>query len=124
MSRYWSSLVNNLEPYVAGEQPREGGYIKLNTNENPYPPSPKVLEAIAKAADDRLRLYPDPECRMLCRLIADYYQVDVDQVFIGNGSDELLAFAFCAFFEKGSLVFFPDITYTFYPVYCRLFNID
>src|SRR5690554_1934407 len=124
MSRYWNGLTKRLEPYTPGEQPQEKGFIKLNTNENPYPPSPKVKEAIAKASADRLRLYPDPECNALREVIADYYRIEKEQVFVGNGSDEILAFAFCAFFEKGRPVLFPDITYSFYPVYCRLFNVD
>ena len=109
-------------PYVPGEQPKEK-LIKLNTNENPYPPSPKVLEAIRSAANQDLRLYPDPEGSGLRETIAGYYGLSVDQVFLGNGSDEILAFCFQAFFSPGETIIFPDITYTFYPVYCDLFDI-
>mgnify|MGYP000194268755 CR=1 FL=1 len=123
MSKYWSELAKRLEPYVPGEQPKDKKYIKLNTNENPYPPSPKVLEAIRKASNDDLRLYPDPDCDLLREAASDYYGLKKEQIFAGNGSDELLAFAFAAFFDNGNPVFFPDITYTFYEVYCNFFNI-
>ena len=98
--------------------------IKLNTNENPYGPSPRVLEAIKEAADDSLKLYPDPSCDMLLSAAAEYYCVKQEQIFSGNGSDEVLAFAFQAFFNPGKEVLFTDITYTFYPVYASLFNLD
>ena len=110
-----------MSPYIPGEQPQNRKFIKLNTNENPYPPSPKVFEAIARAADDRLRLYPDPAAAELREAIAERYGVSAAQVFAGNGSDEVLAFAFGAFFEKEIL--FPDITYSFYPVYANLWGI-
>ncbi|MDR3336830.1 MAG: histidinol-phosphate transaminase [Treponema sp.] len=123
MSVYWNSRVEKLEPYVPGEQPRDGKFIKLNTNENPYPPSPRVIEAIRQAAGELLRLYPDPECTKLRRVIAEQYQVRPDQVFVGNGSDEVLAFAFAAFFGNGDApLLFPDITYSFYPVYAGLWD--
>ena len=121
MSSYWNERAKNLSPYVPGEQPRDRQFIKLNTNENPYPPSPKVIEAIKNAADDRLRLYPDPECTDFRKAIAERYGVKPQQVFAGNGSDEILAFAFGAFFEK--TILFPDITYSFYPVYADLWDI-
>jgi histidinol-phosphate aminotransferase len=124
MSKYWSTLVGSLEPYVPGEQPKDKKYIKLNTNENPYGPSPKVIEAIKKASNDDLRLYPDTACDELRSAIAAYYNLNKDQVFVGNGSDELLAFCFQAFFNPGKQILFPDITYSFYPVYARLYNID
>lgn len=124
IDKYWSEKVKNLEPYIPGEQPRDKKYIKLNTNENPYPPSPKVLEVIANSANESLRLYPDPECTELCQAIADYYSLNKRQVFPGNGSDEILAFAFMAFFNPGNPIIFPEITYSFYPVYCNMFNID
>lgn len=111
-------------PYVAGEQPADRTYIKLNTNENPYPPSPRALEAIRAAANERLRLYPDPACKELRKVIADHYGLSLDEVFVGNGSDEVLAFAFPAFFSPGRPVLFPDITYTFYRTIARLFRID
>jgi histidinol-phosphate aminotransferase len=124
MSIYWSQIAKDIEPYVPGEQPRDKKYIKLNTNENPYPPSPKVLEAIRQAANGDLRLYPDPSCTILRETIAKYYGLNIDEVFVGNGSDEILAFAFLAYFNPGKPILFPDITYSFYPVYSKLFNID
>ena len=139
MSRFWNKRVRGLEPYVPGEQPRERRLIKLNTNENPYPPSPKALAAIREAAGEDLRLYPDPRCTVLREAVAEAYRVKPEQVFAGNGSDEVLAFAFAAFFpsaapeggfimgEAGSAgprpVLFPDITYSFYPVYAGLWDI-
>jgi histidinol-phosphate aminotransferase len=126
MNRYWNSRTNNLSPYIPGEQPRDRQFIKLNTNENPYPPSPKVIEAIQKAAGERLRLYPDPECSEFREVVAARYGVKPEQVFAGNGSDEVLAFAFGAFFESGEnaeKIIFPDITYSFYPVYASLWSI-
>lgn len=122
MSNFWNSRVRALTPYVPGEQPRDTHLIKLNTNENPYPPSPLVIEAIQNAAGDTLRLYPDPQCTELRQAIADRYGVQIDNVFAGNGSDEVLAGVFAGFFEGGD-VLFPDITYSFYPVYARLWNI-
>lgn len=124
MSKYWSETVKKIEPYVPGEQPRDMKYIKLNTNENPYPPSPKVIEAIQGYDKNRLRLYPDNDCNELRETVANYYGIKKDQVFIGNGSDELLAFVFLAFFEPGKPILFPDVTYSFYPVYSQLFNIE
>ncbi len=124
MSRCWSSLAASLKPYVPGEQPKDKKYIKLNTNENPYPPSPRSVEAIRAAADDALRLYPDPTCADLRRSIAGCFGLSDEQVFAGNGSDELLAFCFPAFFNPGGPpLLFADITYSFYPVYCRFFGI-
>jgi histidinol-phosphate aminotransferase len=120
---YWNKRVKALLPYVPGEQPRGGKIIKLNTNENPYPPSPKVIEAVNGAADQRLRLYPDPACTEFREAAAARYGVKPEQVFAGNGSDEVLAFAFAAFFEPGSApVLFPDVTYSFYPVYAGLWE--
>lgn len=125
MSQYWSDVVRRLEPYVPGEQPQVAGLIKLNTNESPYPPSPRVTEVLADAdAVARLRLYPDPNSQALKQAVADYYQVERGQVFVGNGSDELLAFAFMAFFQQDKPLLYPDITYSFYPVYCQLFGIQ
>ncbi|MEZ5449373.1 MAG: hypothetical protein R3E89_10430 [Thiolinea sp.] len=97
MSAYWSPLVQSLDPYVPGEQPQDQRYIKLNTNECPYPPSPQALAAINHAAADSLRLYPDPEGTELKAAVADYYGLSADHVFVGNGSDEVLAHAFQAF---------------------------
>lgn len=124
MNKYYSELVFKLQPYVAGEQPQDQKYIKLNTNENPYPPSPVALNAIRTKLDENLRLYPDPEAGDLKRELASYYNLQTDNVFVGNGSDEVLALAFMAFFKKNKPILFPDITYSFYPVYCRLFEID
>jgi histidinol-phosphate aminotransferase len=124
MSRYWTTRVKDLEPYVPGEQPRDRTFIKLNTNENPYPPSPRALEAIRKAAGESLRLYPDPSCAEFREAAAARYGVKTEEVFAGNGSDEILAFAFAAFFENsGSPALFPDITYSFYPVYAALWGV-
>jgi len=124
VSRYWSDAVKQIKPYTPGEQPKDRKYIKLNTNENPYPPSPRVLEAIKSAADETLRLYPDPLCDELRETIAGYYGLRSKNVFIGNGSDELLAFCFPAFFEPtGEPILFADVTYSFYPVYADFFKI-
>ena len=128
MSIYWNARTRQLQPYIPGEQPKDRKFIKLNTNENPYPPSPLVIEAIQKAADDRLRLYPDPSCMELREAAAARYGVGTEQVFAGNGSDEILAFAFAAFFGRkkegdDNCLFFPDITYSFYPVYADLWGI-
>ena len=123
MSRYWSAVVSDLTPYVPGEQPRLPNLIKLNTNENPYGPSPRVLEALRAEAGDSLRLYPDPVSERLRQAIAMRHRVAADQVFVGNGSDEVLAHAFHALLKHDAPVLFPDITYSFYPVYCRLYGI-
>ena len=124
MKRYWSKHIQNVVPYTPGEQPREGNFIKLNTNECPYPPSPKVMEAIRAAGGEGLRLYPDPECLDLRAAIAQREGLDVNQVFCGNGSDEILAFAFQAFFDPDREVVFPRITYSFYPVYTDFFGLN
>ena len=123
MSRYWSEAVRGLDPYTPGEQPRERRYVKLNTNENPYPPSPKVLAALRDSAKEKPRLYPDPTCDDLRTAIAAYYRVDRDEVFVGNGSDEILSLVFFSFFKGDKPLLFPDITYSFYPVYCGLYGI-
>jgi histidinol-phosphate aminotransferase len=113
-----------LDPYVPGEQPQDQKYIKLNTNESPFPPSEFVQQAIRECVSDTLRLYPDPEARELKETIAAYYGVEKAQVFVGNGSDEVLAFSFIAFYKNGQKIAFPDITYNFYRVYCSLFDIE
>ena len=110
MKEFWSGRIRSLTPYTPGEQPKERKFIKLNTNENPYPPSPKVVEAVQKGVDERLKLYPDPDASKLVSALAQSYGVKESQVFVGNGSDEVLAFAFQAFFEEGGTVLFPDIT--------------
>jgi histidinol-phosphate aminotransferase len=124
MSRFWSKVVAELEPYVPGEQPQIEGLIKLNTNESPYPPSPEVIKLISADAVERLRLYPDPSSKKLRQTIGNYYHLNAEQVFIGNGSDEVLALAFMAFFQQEKPLLFPDISYSFYPAYCKLFRID
>lgn len=121
--RFWSERIRSAVPYVPGEQPRDRKFIKLNTNENPYPPSPRALEAAKAAADGSLRLYPDPECLALREAIARREGLDVENVFCGNGSDEILAFAFQAFFDPDRLVVFPRITYSFYPVFTDFFGL-
>lgn len=123
MSKYWTELVKNITPYVPGEQPQNQQFIKLNTNENPYPPSPKVIAAIKNVTDDTLRLYPDPNCNRLRDAIARQFSLTSDQVFVGNGSDEVLAFVYPAFFGSGEPILFPDITYSFYPVYSEMFKV-
>ena len=124
MSRYWSTIVKNIKPYVPGEQPKDQKYIKLNTNENPYPPSARALEAIKNAANETLRLYPDPSGDELRETLAEHFNLKKENVFIGNGSDELLAFSFPAFFEPAGLpVLFAEVTYSFYPVYADFFGI-
>ena len=123
MSRYWSAVVHGLTPYVPGEQPKLANLVKLNTNENPYGPSPRVLEAVRDEAADTLRLYPDPNSDRLRAGIAAYHGVAPDQVFVGNGSDEVLAHAFLALLKHDKPILFPDITYSFYPVYCGLYEI-
>jgi histidinol-phosphate aminotransferase len=124
MSRYWSRVVRGLTPYVPGEQPKLANLVKLNTNESPYGPSPRVLEAVRAEAGDSLRLYPDPNSDRLRAGIAAYHGVTPDQVFVGNGSDEVLAHAFLALLKHDLPILFPDITYSFYPVYCGLYEIE
>ena len=127
MSRFWSRVVGTLTPYMPGEQPKLANLIKLNTNENPYPPSPKVLAAIqAELGADaaRLRLYPDPNADLLKAAIARTHGVIAQQVFVGNGSDEVLAHVFMALLKHERPILFPDITYSFYPVYCGLYGVD
>ena len=124
MSQFWSDVVHRLTPYTPGEQPKIPDLIKLNTNENPYGPSPKVLEALKLEATDALRLYPDPNSDSLKTLIAENYHLKADQVFVGNGSDEVLAHVFQALLKHNKPLLFPDISYSFYPVYCALYAID
>ena len=124
MSKFWSPFVKALVPYVPGEQPKLTNLVKLNTNENPYGPSPKALAAMQAELNDNLRLYPDPNGERLKRAVADYYHVRPEQVFVGNGSDEVLAHVFHGLFQHGKPLLFPDVTYSFYPVYCGLYGID
>lgn len=124
MSKFWSPFVKDLVPYVPGEQPKLSRLVKLNTNENPYGPSPKAIAAMQAELNDNLRLYPDPNGERLKQAVADYYGVQTNQVFVGNGSDEVLAHAFHALFQHGKPLLFPDVTYSFYPVYCGLYGIE
>ncbi|PDS79518.1 histidinol-phosphate transaminase [Rhizobium sp. L43] len=124
MSRYWSDIVSKLQPYIAGEQPRIPGLVKLNTNENPYGPSPRALEAIGQATDDCLRLYPDPAATELRETIAARHGLTADEVFVGNGSDEVLAHAFQALLKHDLPLLYPDVTYSFYPTYSLLYGIE
>lgn len=124
MSRFWSNRVQETEPYVYGEQPKDKKYIKLNTNENPYPPSIKVIERIKGFSSGDLKLYPDPTCDILKNELCNYYNLQKNQIFIGNGSDEVLAFSFLAFFNEKDKVIFPDISYSFYEVYGSFFKVD
>lgn len=124
MSKFWSDIVHKLTPYVPGEQPKLSNLVKLNTNENPYGPSPKVIEALKAEAADSLRLYPDPNSDALKAVIAKAYDLNPNQVFVGNGSDEVLAHAFQALLKHDKPLLFPDITYSFYPVYCGLYGIE
>ena len=127
MSRFWSDIVHRLTPYVPGEQPALAHPVKLNTNENPYPPSPRVIEAIRRELGDdgeTLRKYPDPTARALRATVAAHHGLRVEQVFAGNGSDEVLAHAFQALLKHERPIRFPDITYSFYPVYAQLYGVS
>ncbi len=123
MSKFWSPFVKDLVPYVPGEQPKLAKLVKLNTNENPYGPSPKVIAAMQAELSDALRLYPDPNSDRLKQAVADHYGIQTAQVFVGNGSDEVLAHAFHGLFQHGQPLLFPDVSYSFYPVYCGLYGI-
>jgi histidinol-phosphate aminotransferase len=122
--KFWSEIVSDLDPYVPGEQPKLSNLIKLNTNENPYGPSQKVIEAISAELGDQLRLYPDPNAEVLKQAVAGSLNVDVSQVFVGNGSDEVLAHVFQGLLQHDKPILFPDITYSFYPVYCGLYRVS
>ena len=124
MNKFWSKRLNAVAPYVPGEQPKDRKYIKLNTNENPYPPCPAALDVVVSESNAELKLYPDPECAKLREALADYYNLSPNNVFVGNGSDEVLAFCFPAFFDPGCEIVFADITYSFYPVYANLFGVN
>ena len=123
MSKFWSPFVKNLVPYVPGEQPKMTNLVKLNTNENPYGPSPRALEAMRAELNDDLRLYPDPNGDRLKHAVAEFYSIPAEQVFVGNGSDEVLAHIFHGLFQQELPLLFPDISYSFYPVYCGLYGI-
>ena len=124
MSKFWSDVVHRLTPYVPGEQPKLANLVKLNTNENPYGPSSQVIRALQVVAAETLRLYPDPNSDNLKAKIAEYFDLKPNQVFVGNGSDEVLAHTFQAFFKHDRPLLFPDISYSFYPVYCGLYGIE
>ncbi|MHC1683558.1 MAG: histidinol-phosphate transaminase [Clostridiaceae bacterium] len=124
MSKFWSNRVKETQPYVYGEQPKDKKYIKLNTNENPYPPSEKVIEKIKNLDKEGLKLYPDPTCDILKEELSKAYNLKKNQIFIGNGSDEVLAFSFLAFFNENHKVIFPDISYSFYEVYGSFFKVN
>ncbi len=123
MSRFWSDLTRRLTPYVPGEQPRHQRLVKLNTNEAPYPPSPRVLAAIRATDGEALRRYPDPESTEVRQAMADYYGLAAEQVFVGNGSDEVLAHVFQGLLKQDQPLLFPDISYSFYPVWCDLYGV-
>jgi histidinol-phosphate aminotransferase len=123
VSRYWSEVVHGLSPYEPGEQPKLDNLVKLNTNENPYGPSPRVLDALRAEAGENLRLYPDPASNRLREAIAEFHAVKPEQIFVGNGSDEVLAHAFLALLKHEKPILFPDVTYSFYPVYCRVYGV-
>ncbi|QDG58726.1 histidinol-phosphate transaminase [Pseudomonas sp. NIBRBAC000502773] len=123
MSKFWSPFVKDLVPYVPGEQPKLTRLVKLNTNENPYGPSAKALAAMQAELNDNLRLYPDPNSDLLKQAVAKYYGIDAGKVFLGNGSDEVLAHIFHGLFQHELPLLFPDISYSFYPVYCGLYGI-
>jgi histidinol-phosphate aminotransferase len=124
MSKFWSDAIRRLVPYVPGEQPKEQQVVKLNTNENPYPPSPRVMEALQGFDLNRLSLYPDPNATALKQALADYHAISRDRVFAGNGSDEVLAHTFMAFFRQNAPLLMPNISYSFYDVYCNLYDIQ
>lgn len=124
MSKFWSDAIRQLTPYVPGEQPKISNIIKLNTNENPYAPSPEVNRIIHSFSTERLRLYPDPDASALKSTLANYVGLTSEHVFVGNGSDEVLAHTFMAFFRQPKPLLMPDITYSFYDVYCNLYNIE
>ena len=124
MNELWSDCIRSLEPYSPGEQPSIAQLIKLNTNENPYPPSPEVMCALQSAVNADLRLYPDPDGKALKQIIAEMHGLTQANVFLGNGSDEVLAHAFRALLKHAHPILFPDVTYSFYPVYCALYEIE
>jgi histidinol-phosphate aminotransferase len=121
--QFWSATAQSLSPYTPGEQPRIEGLVKLNTNESPLPPSPRVLEAMREATSDSLRLYPEPESHTLRAALAAHHGLKIENVFVGNGSDEILAHAFMALLKQDKPLLFPDVTYSFYPVWARLYGV-
>ncbi len=123
MSRFWNENTRKIVPYVAGEQPQNMNLIKLNTNENPYPPSPLVMDRIREFSLEKLRLYPNSEGAIVKKAVSEYHNIPENNIFVGNGSDEVLGFLFKAFFDRDTQIGFPDITYSFYPVYSNLYDI-
>lgn len=123
MSREWTKNLRNIEPYVPGEQSKDKNIVKINANENPYPPSPKAAKVLKNFDTNKLRFYPSANSTKLKEAIAKYYKVDVSNVFVGNGSDDVLAVAFQSFFNSDKPIVYPDLTYSFYPVWCSLFGI-
>lgn len=123
MENLWTKNLRDIDPYIPGEQSSEKDIVKINANENPYPPSPKVFEAIEKFNSSVLRFYPNANATPLKQVLADYYNVDIKNVFVGNGSDDVIAIAFQALFNSDLPIVYPDLTYSFYPVWCSLFNI-
>ena len=123
MSREWTKNLRNIEPYVPGEQSKDKDIVKINANENPYPPSPKAAEVLKSFDTNKLRFYPSANSTKIKEAIAKYYKVDVSNVFVGNGSDDVLAVAFQSFFNSEKPIVYPDLTYSFYPVWCSLFGI-
>lgn len=123
MSREWTKNLRNIEPYVPGEQSKDKNIVKINANENPYPPSPKAAKVLKNFDTNKLRFYPSANSTKLKEAIAKYYKVDVSNVFVGNGSDDVLAVAFQSFFNSEKPIVYPDLTYSFYPVWCSLFGI-
>ncbi len=124
MEKLWTENLRKIDPYVPGEQSKEKNIIKLNANENPYPPSPKAVQALKDFNTSSLRLYPQADATPLKEALADYYGVETQNVFLGNGSDDVIALSFQAFFNSNLPIAYPDITYSFYPVWCRLLGID
>src|SRR5689334_17052425 len=123
MNPFWSHIAHDLSPYVPGEQPRIANLVKLNTNESPFGPSPLALDAMRAAMADTLRLYPDPEATELRAALAAHHGVKPEQVFVGNGSDEVIAHAFVALLKQPKPLLFPDVTYSFFPVWAKLFDV-
>lgn len=124
MKDLWKKNLRDIEPYVPGEQSKDRDIVKINANENPYPPSPKAVEALNNFDTDKLRFYPQANATALKQAIAEYYKVKTENVFVGNGSDDVLALAFQSFFNSDKPIAYPDITYSFYPVWCRLLGIE
>lgn len=123
MEKLWTENLRNIDPYIPGEQSNDKNIVKLNANENPYPPSPKAIEALNDFDTAKLRRYPNANSTPLKQALADYYNVGIENVFVGNGSDDVIAIAFQALFNSDLPVVYPDLTYSFYPVWCSLFGI-